>query len=321
MNKILMTGATGFIGKEVCKVLGNRGIPFIAGVRQRTSNDQFEVGNLSGATDWKGALKGCDAVIHLAARVHVMKDKATDASDLYREVNVGATVNLARQAADSGTKRFIFVSSIKVNGESTTDIPFASGDRPAPTDPYGYSKLEAEQKLRELSRQTGMELVIVRPPLVYGPGVRANFLRLMQAVKLGLPLPFKNIQNRRSLVALDNIVDLLIRCASHPAASGHIFLVSDDYDLSTPYLVTLIAKSMNKQPFLLPMPAQFVSSCAKALGKQAVFNRMVGSLQVDITHTKKILGWTPLVSPDVAIQKTVSHFLQRHRQFVYETRL
>jgi nucleoside-diphosphate-sugar epimerase len=311
MRKILITGATGFVGKEVCRVLRSRGIPYVATVRRSTEHNQIQVGDLSGATNWSKALEGCEAVIHLAARVHVMKDKASEPLRLYREINVAATVNLARQAADSGVKRFVFVSSIKVNGETTTNKPFTANDRPAPIDPYGQSKFEAEKALIVLSEQTGMELVIVRPPLVYGPGVRANFLRLMQLIRVGLPLPFGGIQNLRSLVAVDNLVDLLIRCASHPKAAGNVFLVSDDRDLSTTELINLIAKSMKKQPMLLPMPVRFVNLCAKAVGKAGIANRMLGSLQVDIRSTKETLDWQPIVEPEAAIDRTVSHFLQR----------
>ncbi len=270
---------------------------------------QFQVGNLTGTMDWSDALSGCDAIIHLAARVHVMSDKVNDPLVAYREVNVDATMNLARQAVESGIKRFVFVSSVKVNGEATKDRPFTSLDVPAPVDPYGQSKFEAESALQELSRRTGMEVVIVRPPLVYGPGVRANFLRLMQLVKLGLPLPFGNIQNRRSMVALDNLVDLLILCVHHPKAAGQIFMVSDDDDLSISSLIGRIAKSMGKHLILLPIPSRLIEVCAGILGKSAVADRLLGSLQVDILHTKETLNWQPVISADAAIQKTVSHFL------------
>lgn len=311
MRKILITGATGFVGKGVCDALRNRDISFVAAVRRSTNQDQFQVGNLSGVTKWFDALLGCGVVIHLAARVHVMKDNNSNPLRAYREVNVDATINLARQAAELGVKRFVFVSSVKVNGEATKNKPFASDDVPAPIDPYGQSKLEAEYALQELSRQTGMEVVVVRPPLVYGPGVRANFLRLMQLVKLGFPLPFGNIQNRRSMVALDNLVDLLILCAHHPKAAGQIFMVSDGEDLSISGLIALIAQAMHKHLILLPIPSRLIETCARVLGKAALADRLLGSLQVDILHTKKTLDWQPVIKTDVAIQKTVLHFLAK----------
>jgi UDP-glucose 4-epimerase len=306
---ILVTGATGFVGRGLCEALHSRAIPFVPAVRRATLPGQLAVGEITADTEWSAALTGCEVVIHLAARVHVMHDTLGDPLSAYREVNVDATLNLGRQAAAHGVKRFLFVSSVKVNGEETTDKPFTSRDAPAPLDPYGQSKLEAELALHELSRKTGMQIVIVRPPLVYGPGVRANFLRLMQLVKLGLPLPFRNIQNRRSMVALDNLVDLLILCARHPGAAGQTFMVSDDDDLSICDLIKLIAKSMDRHLILLPVSAKLLLWCARMVGKPDVANRLLGSLQVDISATREVLGWRPLVRPEIAVKKTVSHFL------------
>ncbi|WP_019141885.1 UDP-glucose 4-epimerase family protein [Noviherbaspirillum massiliense] len=309
MNKILVTGANGFVGSALCDTLHKRGIPHIGAVRKNKAEFQYETGDLTCATDWSQALSGCDVVIHLAARVHVMKDKANDPFRAYREVNVNATLNLAKQAIGHGIRRFVFVSSIKVNGESTSGKPFTSCDMPEPLDPYGQSKLEAERALQALSRQSGMELVIVRPPLIYGPGVRANFLWLMQLVKLGLPLPFKDISNRRSMVALENLVELLVVCANHPKAAGEIFLVSDDNDLSISELIRLIANSMGRQPILLPIPVWLIKGFLAVLGKSAIADRLLGSLQMDIAHTKKTLNWKPLIDTSTAVEKTVSHFL------------
>lgn len=311
MPRILVTGANGFVGSALCKTLSERNVLFVASVRKTTMPAQFQIGDLTDTTQWANALSGCDAVIHLAARVHVMKDKVSDPLVAYRAVNVSGTMNLARQAAESGIKRFVFVSSVKVNGETTKDRAFTSYDAPAPVDPYGQSKLEAEIALQELSRHTGMELVIVRPPLVYGPGVRANFLKLMQLIKLGLPLPFGNINNRRSMVALDNLVDLLILCTHHPKAAGQVFMASDDNDLSITSLIMLIARSMQRHLILLPIPARLIETCARVLGKTAFADRLLGSLQVDILHTKETLGWQPVVTTDEAIQKTVSYFLAK----------
>jgi nucleoside-diphosphate-sugar epimerase len=311
MQKILITGASGFVGRKICNTLHSRSIPFIAAVRDNAKGNQFKVGNLTDATKWTDVLYGCDVVIHLAARVHVMKDNARAPLDAYRAVNVDATMNLARQAVEQGIKRFIFVSSVKVNGEMTTDKPFCASDRPAPVDPYGQSKFEAECALRTLSRDTGLELVIVRPPLVYGPGVRANFLKLMQFVKLGLPLPFGMVQNRRSMVSLNNLIDLLILCIYHPNAVGKVFMVSDDDDLSLPDLILLIAKSMGKNPIMVPVPVDLMMVCARIFGKTENANRLFGSLQVDITNTKECLGWQPVESVETAVKKTVSDFLEQ----------
>jgi nucleoside-diphosphate-sugar epimerase len=309
MQKILITGASGFVGKEVCNTLQRRGTPFSAAVRNNAKGNQFQVGDLTNATRWTDALSGCDVVMHLAARVHAMKDNVNDPLDAYRAVNVDATINLARQAVENGIKRFIFVSSVKVNGEMTADKPFSAHDRPAPIDPYGQSKLEAECALQTLSRETGLEVVIVRPPLVYGPGVRANFLKLMQMVKLGLPLPFGNIQNRRSMVALDNLIDFLILCADHPDAAGRVFMVSDDNDLSLQDLILLLARFMGKSSIMVPVPVGLMMSCARMFGNAENANRLFGSLQVDITDTKECLGWRPVESVETAMKKTVSHFL------------
>ena len=311
MGKILVTGANGFVGAELCSALRRRGDAVVGAVRKNARADQCDVGNLGGSTDWTHALAGCDVIIHLAARVHVMKDKAADPLRDYREVNVDATVNLARQGAVLGVKRFVFVSSIKVNGEETSARAFTPQDVPAPVDPYGQSKLEAERALTKISRETGMELVIVRPPLVYGPGVKANFLRLMQLVRRGWPLPFGGMRNRRSMVALDNLVDLLIVCARHPAAAGRVFMVSDDDDQSIASLITLMARAMDKRALLLPVPQQLISSAASALGKSAVASRLLGSLQVDITDTRKVLGWQPVITTEKAVQKTVASFLNQ----------
>lgn len=308
MSKILVTGANGFVGSSLCDTLCRHGVDFVPAVRKADMNGQISVGDLSSDTDWTAALDGCDVVIHLAARVHVMNDSATDPLAAFRVVNVDATLNLARQALAKGIKRFVFVSSIKVNGEETTTQPFTAFDEPAPVDPYGQSKLEAEIALQELGNATGLEVVIVRPPLVYGPGVRANFRRLMQLVKTGVPLPLGAIHNRRSMVAVDNLVDLLILCAWHPAGTGQIFMVSDDHDVGISELLRMLAAAMGKRSFLLPLPAGLIASAAAVLGKSAVASRLLGSLQVDINHTKSTLQWQPPVSMESALKKTVADY-------------
>jgi nucleoside-diphosphate-sugar epimerase len=306
---ILVTGAAGFVGSALCTALGQRGMPFIGAVRHGAEMGCAKIGNINGTTDWTGALSGCNAVIHLAARVHVMHDRVGDPLVAYREVNVDGTLNLAKQAAHQGVRRFVFVSSVKVNGEATRGRPFVPQDMPVPLDPYGQSKLEAELALREVGSQTGMEIVIVRPPLVYGPGVKANFFKLMRLVKCGVPLPFKEVRNRRSMVALDNLIDFLLLCAVHRSGAGRVFFVSDDNDLSIAELIIAIARSMGKQAILLPVPERLIRVCASAVGKSGAADRLLGSLQVDIADARTILGWRPVIGTDMAVQQTVDHFL------------
>lgn len=308
-RRVLVTGAAGFVGTALCRTLRARGDDVVACVRAARAADQVAIGNLSAETDWLAALAGCDSVVHLAARVHVMSDRDADPLRAYRAVNVDATMNLARQAVQQGVRRFVFVSSIKVNGEATAEEPFRASDVPMPCDPYGVSKLEAEQALREFGRKSGLEVVIVRPPLVYGPGVKANFLNLMRLVKLGLPLPFGSVRNCRSMVALDNLVDLLILCTRHPQAAGGVFMVSDARDMNVAELVRAIAHAMGKRQWLLPVPPVLMRGAARMLGKSAVADRLLGSLQVDIAPTQATLGWTPVVTSQAAIAESVAHFL------------
>ena len=312
MTKILVTGASGFVGSALCDTSRARGIDFLPAVRQATQSSQFAVGDLSDATDWTLALSKHDVVLHLAARVHVMNDKSSNPLTAFRAINVDATMNLAKQAARNGIKRFVYVSSVKVNGEATIKTPFTAFDQPAPLDPYGQSKLEAEMALRELSRSAGMEIVVVRPPLVYGPGVRANFRRLMQLVKLGIPLPLGAIHNSRSMVSLDNLVDLLITCSQHPDAAGETFMVSDDCDVSVADLLRMLSHAMGKRSLLLPIPSKIIYSAAALAGKSAVADRLLGSLQVDIAHTKTVLQWKPVATVQESLAKTVAHFMKQH---------
>lgn len=308
MTKILVTGANGFVGSALCTTLAERGIDYAAAVRNSNNDKQFAIGSLSGKTDWTRALAGCDVVIHAAARVHVMQDTSSDPLAEFRLVNVEATVNLARQAVAAGVRRFVFVSSVKVNGEETTGTPFRASDTPEPRDPYGQSKLEAEKVLFALARETGLEVVVVRPPLVYGPGVRANFNSLMKLVAKGLPMPLGAIHNRRSMVALDNLVDLLVVCSTHPAAAGQVFMVSDNRDVSITELLRMLAAAMGRRSLLLPVPASWIAAAARLLGKSAAADRLLGSLQVDIAPTCQTLSWQPAVSMEAALAKTVSPF-------------
>jgi nucleoside-diphosphate-sugar epimerase len=248
-------------------------------------------------------------VVHAAARVHVMNEIASDALAEFRKVNVEGTLRLAKRAAESGVKRFIFISSIKVNGESTLPgKPFKADDTPAPVDPYGISKHEAEQALRQLARETGMEVVIIRPPLVYGPGVKANFLSMLRWLNKGIPLPLGAIRNQRSLVAIGNLVDLIITCIDHPAAANQTFLVSDGQDLSTTQLLRRLGNALGKKARLLPLPEWLLVAAAAVLRKQSVAQRICGSLQVDISKNRELLGWMPPINMDEAMRQTAGDY-------------
>lgn len=309
-TKIAITGASGFVGRAILGALqGNRTVePFgIVRAVQASVTDRsgfVEVGDIEANTNWSAALVGQHVVIHCAARAHIMKDEVADPLAEYRRVNVNGTLNLARQAARAGVRRFVFISSIKVNGEATVSgQAFTASDTPAPDDPYGGSKLEAEQGLRQIAKETGMEVVIIRPPLVYGPGVKGNFKSLMALASKNLPLPLGAIHNQRSLVGIDNLVDLVITCVDHPAAANQTFLVSDDHDLSTTELLKIMTKAAGKRSRLLPVPAGLLRLGAALLGKKAVADRLLGNLQVDITRTKETLGWQPPVSVEEGIKR------------------
>jgi nucleoside-diphosphate-sugar epimerase len=314
MEKLLLTGATGFVGASLCHTLLARGIPFVPCVRILPSTRSpgpamFETGDLCGPVDWTPALAGCSVVVHLAARVHMMHESAAYPEAVYRAMNVDATMRLAEQAAAQGVRRFIFVSSVKVNGERTLERPFRADDPSAPEDAYGRSKLAAELALQAWATRTGTELVIVRPPLVYGPGVRANFLRLMQLVKSGVPLPLGGLRNSRSMVALGNLVDFLLLCASHPGAAGATWMVSDNRDLTLPELITLIAKAMGRPAHLLPVPPGMLAAGAALLGRRAAAGRLLDSLQVDVKPALDRLGWTPPLNVETGIRLAVAPLL------------
>lgn len=313
---ILLTGSTGFIGKSLVQKLTEQKTPITAAVRRNTDRlvdvvRQVPVGDLLPDTDWSQALSGIDVVIHLAARVHTMQDMDADPLTTFRRVNTISTLNLCRQAAAAGVTRFIFLSSIKVNGEHTAlGEPFTADDIHIPTDPYGVSKYEAEQGLRELALQTGMELVIIRSPLVYGPGVQANFLSMMRWLSKGIPLPLGSIyDNQRSFVALDNLVDLISTCINHPAAANQVFLVSDGEDLSTTVLLQRLGFALGRSARLIPVPQQFLAISLTLLGKEAIAQRLCGSLQVDISKTCDMLNWAPPVSVDEALSSTAQAYL------------
>ena len=306
----LITGAGGFVGKSLCAALPMRGMVVRVAMRTLTDRtDHFEgvaVGAINSETDWFEALRSIDTVLHLAARVHVMHDNSADPLAAFRVVNVDGTLNLARQAAAAGVKRFVFISSVKVNGEHTAPgHAFSETDLPHPQDAYGVSKHEAEQGLRDLAERSGMDVVIIRPPLVYGPGVKANFAALMHAVHRGWPLPLGAIHNQRSLVALDNLVDFIITCINQPQAANQIFLVSDGHDLSTSQLVRGMARAAGVPARLLPVPVWALQAVGGLLGRRDAVQRLCGNLQVDISKARELLGWVPPVSVDEGLRRAM----------------
>ncbi|MFW6752819.1 UDP-glucose 4-epimerase family protein [Pseudomonas glycinae] len=310
---VLVTGASGFVGEAVIlRLLLDRKFTPVAAVRSVSRLAGLcrvlhcPLGERSQVPD----LKGIQVVVHCAARVHVMNEDAQDALTEFRKVNVEGTVALALKAAAAGVTRFIFISSIKVNGERTVGgSPFKFDDDPAPHDPYGRSKHEAEQRLREIGQQTGMEVVIIRPPLVYGPGVRANFLSMMDWLNKGVPLPLGSVENSRSLVSLSNLVDLIVVCIDHPAAPDNTFLVSDGVSVSTTRLLQIINRALGRPALLIPVPVWALKALLTLLGKNLIAQRLFDSLEVDIARTQSVLGWSPPVSVDRAILQTVRHYL------------
>ena len=310
---ILVTGANGFVGASVCAKLTGTGFAVRPVVRTMSpaaiSTDLLPpfFANFEGDTDWTSALNGVTSIIHLAARVHVMNDTVEDSLAAYRQVNVIGTLNLARQAAAAGVRRFVFISTIKVNGELTTEgRPFKADDKPAPMDAYGRSKAEAEAQLIQLARETGMEVTIIRSPLIYGPGVNGNLAMLISCVKHGLPLPLGSVtQNRRSLVGVDNLVDLICVCIDHPKAANQIFLISDGEDLSTAALLIMIGEALGRPARLINIPLNAVSFLFGLLGKEAISQRLLGSLEVDILKTCELLSWKPPVAASLGLRKAV----------------
>lgn len=307
---ILITGASGLVGKRLHQWLVQDGWPVRPVYRVADVACNFEsqtiVGSIDQATDWQPALLGIQVVVHCAARVHVMHDTSVDPLTAFRVVNVQGTLNLARQAAVVGVKRFVFVSSVKVNGESTqSGQAFTESQASNPQDAYGISKHEAEQGLRQLAANTGMEVVIIRPPLVYGPGVKANFAALMRAVQKGWLLPLGAVHNQRSLVALDNLVDFITTCITHPEAANQTFLVSDGHDLSTTELVRGMAKAADVPARLLPVPVWALRAGAALLGKGDAVQRLCANLQVDISKARRLLGWMPPISVQEGLRRAM----------------
>lgn len=308
VKRVLVTGASGFLGRRLIGRLVRQPSVFASGaVRSKRLGDDdgcVIVGEINGDTDWSEALQGQQVIVHTAARAHILNEKAADPLTEFRIVNVAGTLNLARQAVAAGVRRFIYISSIKVNGEeSPAGKCFAAEGTPRPEDPFGVSKWEAEQGLQEIAMETGMEVVIIRPPLVYGPGVKGNFANMVKLVAKGFPLPLGAIQNKRSLVAVDNLVDLITTCIDHPAAANEVFLVSDGEDWSTSTLLSRLGAAMGKSARLLPVPMELLQLGAAILGKKVMAQRLLGSLQVDISKTRKVLGWEPPVSVDEGLRR------------------
>ncbi|MGP8307227.1 UDP-glucose 4-epimerase family protein [Vibrio sp. YIC-376] len=313
---ILITGSNGFLGSRIVERSHGKELALLdRGAESKHPNYPFFQSEINGLDDYSLALAGCSAVVHCAARVHVMDDKVEDPLALYREVNTAGTLNLARQAIKAGVKRFIFISSIKVNGESSQlSKSFTSSDPHASQDDYGLSKSEAEQQLLEVAKGSVMDVVIIRPTLVYGPGVKANFASLMNLVSKGIPLPFGCItNNKRSLVSVDNLVDLIITCIDHPNAANQVFLVSDDNDVSTSAMVREMATALGKPTMQLPVPVWCYKLAGKLFNKSDVVDRLTGSLQVDITHTKETLDWNPPQTLQDGFKQTADAFLQSQK--------
>ncbi len=310
MNTVLVTGADGFIGTALCKELVAADFDVRSAVRTvlpPAPACAIPVGDINAETRWHNALTGVDVVVHLAARVHVMEETSNDPSALFRDVNLEGTKNLALQAVTSGVKRFVYISTIKVNGENA-ETSFSADVPGNPQDAYAASKWEAEQELNKIAAQTGLEVVIIRPPLVYGPGVKGNFLRLLKLVDKGWPIPLGAVENKRSMVYVANLCDLIKTCIRHPRASGQVFLVSDYCDISTPELIRLMACYLNHPARLIAVPVSWLYLLTRFFGRGAEIERLCGSLHVDIQKTKDVLGWQPPYTVEQGVHNTVDWF-------------
>jgi len=312
LKRVLITGSNGFVGHFLSSYLRENAYDIIYTYRHLPDevggedNRHFSVGNIDSRTQWQSALNDVDMVVHLAARVHVMQETEADPLSAFRTVNTHGTMNIARQAVQAGVKRFVYLSTIKVNGEQTGKTSFYADDEPNPRNPYALSKFEAEQQLLALGQETGLEVVIIRPPLVYGPGVKGNFRRLIQLVKKSIPLPLAGINNARSLVNIQNLCAFIESCLSHPGAVGEIFLVSDGQDLSTSELFEQIAVAWGKKSRLFYLPQSWIRVIMQLLGRHSEYQRLFGSLQVDISKNEQLLGWIPEVSVAEGCRQSLS---------------
>jgi len=306
MDTVLVTGASGFVGRALCDVLAASGRRVRKAVRMPVPglSDSVAVGDIGLDTGWRAALEGVSSMVHLAARTHVLRETAPDPLAEYRRINVSGTERLARSAAAHGARRFVFLSSVKVNGERTEGRPFTEDDAPHPADAYGISKWEAEQALSRIAAETGLEVVVLRPPLVYGPGVKGNFLRLMNLVARGVPLPLGAVANRRSFIYTGNLAGAIVQALDAPQAAGRTYLVSDGEDVSTPDLVRALARALGVKPRLLSLPLAALGLGATLAGKRAEFERLTGSLQVDSSRIRQELGWEPRYSLTQGLTET-----------------
>jgi len=316
--RILVTGANGFVGKSLCLSLLTKSYFIRRAVRTATNDPELNniselccVGEIGPETGWRDALKNIDVVVHLAARVHVIHDVSTDPLSAFRQVNVAGTERLTRQAAAAGVRRLIYISSIKVNGEESP-VAYTEKSTSIPQDAYAISKWEAEQKLHQVAAETGLEVVIIRPPLVYGPGVKANFLQLLNFVKRGIPLPLAEVENRRSLIFVENLVDAIIACVDRPEAAGQTYLVSDGDDISTAELIRRISHALGRPDRLFPFPPGIMRMAGRLLGQSAAMDRLLGTLTVEVSKIRNDLNWTPPYTMEQGLAETADWFMQRN---------
>lgn len=307
--KILVTGANGFVGSHLCPFLLSASHSVLGAVRRRDPSvgsgiDTVEIGPIESFDDWDPIMRKVDVVVHLAARVHIMDEKEADPEQRFQSVNALATERLARAAAKAGVRRLVYLSSVKVNGESTASKPFTACDSPAPQDAYGRSKLAAEVAIRHISEQFPMDFTIIRPPLIYGPGVGGNMLRLMRYIERGVPMPLASVHNARSLVSVWTLCDLIARCLDASQTSNRTLMVSDDTDLSTPALIRYLARGIGKPARLFAVPPMLLRAACSACGRRAEFDRLAGSLQIDQAITRELLGWVPPASVETALERT-----------------
>ena len=312
MSKVFVTGASGFIGQSICKFLATSKHIVCGAVRDKisipnTSTIKYlNIGDITLQKNWKNILAGYDCVIHCASRAHVINEIKINSLETYRLINLKSTVELAKQCSIAGVKRMIFLSSIGVLGSNTNNRkPFLYSDKPNPTDNYALSKYEAEQELSKISKETGLEIVVIRPPLVYGPFAPGNLKRLIKIISYGIPLPFSLINNKKSLVGIDNLINLITLCIEHPSAAGKTFLVSDGEDISTPDLISYITSNMGRSARLFSLPIPLLKLSSQIIGRQREIDRLIGSLQVDINYTRKLLNWAPPVSVKEGIRRMI----------------
>ncbi|MCH8075827.1 MAG: SDR family oxidoreductase [SAR324 cluster bacterium] len=321
MKMVMVTGANGFTGRAICAYLRDKGYPVRGTVREggnpgdRTDmKSNAVVGDLLGEPDWSAALDGVDTIVHLAGMAHVLRETEGNSSAIYRQVNTLGTQRLAQAAVEAGVRRFVFTSTIVVNGISTPESPFRESDPVNPYGPYGKSKWDAEQSLLAIAAESGLETVVLRPPLMYGPGVKGNFLRLLHWVRRGAPLPLAGVKNQRSFLGIENFASLIDRCIAHPSAAGEIFLVSDGDNLSTPGLIKKLAQLMNRPARLFPMPSAVLGAMARLTGQSQAWQRLGGSLVVDAKKCRQLLEWHPPFTVNEGLREMVEWFMNRPKE-------